>query len=186
MREVCKANLTCGEGGHALVQSLQLLAGAESGGNRAARHVAHRLDAGEGTDEALSVVFIGLGEPGRDHRPNQLVLVHLGPARDEIVDHLGAGLERKCPLPTFHASHYTNIRLERQVNMRTNFRKDENWPHPAADAGDLPETGEVNLSRQHLEPAGAGLTPSSQSVLTTSTPDVSSTPDASSSTRAHP
>ena len=58
--------------------------------------------------------------------------------------------------------------------MRTNFRKDENWPHPAAGAGDLPETGEVNLSRQHLEPAGAGLTPSSQSVLATSTPDVSS------------
>jgi len=111
MRKVCKSNLTGLHRRHALVQSLQLLAGTDTRGNGTAGHVAHRLDTGEGTYEALSVVLVGLGEPGRDHRPNQLVLVHLDPTTDEIIDHLGAAFERKSPLPTFHASHYTNIRL---------------------------------------------------------------------------
>ena len=65
----------------------------------------------KGLYEALSVVLVGLGEPGRDQRPVQLVLVHLDTATNEIVEHFGAGFECKCPLPTFHASHYTNIRL---------------------------------------------------------------------------
>src|SRR5437899_1649669 len=95
-------------------------AGAQTGGNRAAGHVASGLDAGEGTYEALSVVLVGLGEPGRDQRPVQLVLVHLDPPTDEIVDHLGAGLERNYPLPTYHASQLYEHPFVGQVNSRTN------------------------------------------------------------------
>ncbi len=111
MREVGKADLTGLDRRHALVQSPQLLAGTQTGGNGAAGHVTRGLDTGEWTDEALLVVFIGLGELRRQERELDFVLVDAKPAADELLEHLSAGLGPNCPLPTFHASQYTNICL---------------------------------------------------------------------------
>src|SRR6266568_5616152 len=98
-----KADLPAGDRLRAPIESFQLLADTDPVGGGPAAHVADGLEAGDGAVEALLVVLVGLGELRRQEGELDLVVVDAQPAADELLEHLGAGLGCKCPLPSFHA-----------------------------------------------------------------------------------
>ncbi len=92
VRDVGETDLAGSHRRRALGQPLQLLADADPIGGGAAGHVAVGLDPLDRTVEALQLVLIGPGEPGRDQREHELVLIHLDAATSEPFRHLRTGL----------------------------------------------------------------------------------------------
>src|SRR5260370_3394087 len=93
-------------------------------GGGAAGHVARSLDALDRGVEPLPVVLVGLGEPGCQPRELELFLIDPEAAANQLVEHLGAGLGCKGPLPSLHASHCTNVCLSGQALHQINFDPD--------------------------------------------------------------
>src|SRR6266566_3852614 len=135
-REVGKPDLTGGDRLRAPIEPCQLLADTDPVGRRTAAHMASRLEAGDGAVEALLVVLVGLRELGGEEGELDLVLVDAKPAADELLEHLGAGLGCKSPLPTFHAHIIRTFVC--QVQLRIELFERKSGPHPAAHAADLP------------------------------------------------
>jgi len=108
---VRKPDLAVGKCRCALAEPCQLLADTDPVGGGTAAHVAGGFDASDRAVEALLVVLVGLGEPRGQEGELDFVLVNPQPAADELLEHLGAGLGCKYPLPTYHGLHYTNVCL---------------------------------------------------------------------------
>ncbi len=92
VRDVGKTDLAGSHRRGTVGQSLQLLADADPIGGGAAGHVAGGLDPLDRAVEPLLFVLIRPGEPGRDKREHELVLIHLDTATSEPFGHLGTGL----------------------------------------------------------------------------------------------
>src|SRR5467141_4015090 len=64
-----------------------------------------------GPSKPLLVVLIGLGKLGGKPGEVELELIDAQPDADHLRRELGSVFGCNHPLPTLHASHYTNIRL---------------------------------------------------------------------------
>src|SRR5260370_30016100 len=117
-----EADLALRDRGHTLLQALHLHAGTYPISGCAAGHVADCLEALDRGVEALPVALIGPGEPGCQPRELELFLINPETTTDQLVEHLGASLGYKSPLPTFHALHCTNVCLSGQGLHEINFR----------------------------------------------------------------
>src|SRR4029077_7132806 len=81
---------------------LNLPAGADARAGRATTQVAVGLEPGVGALEALPVVLVGGGEPGRQVRELELLLVDLPAAADQLSGERLAGSRRNSPDPSIH------------------------------------------------------------------------------------